>query len=190
LPCPASDTSPLSNRGFEATTATPGVCDTMHGFVPYASIGLSGRVNDDGFLVDAWLNPLRYSVVIDELISENPDFSSHTSIRTFFDNTIPVGTTQMFSVCEYDAVADMCGLVLTNTAPAVVMSMGANGNDFSSEEETINAGSESIGSYAVHDDPELIFISETYAEDLFDDQIIWLSPYVLFNRLVSAGKLP
>jgi hypothetical protein len=45
-----------------------------------------------------------------------------------------------------------------------------------------------LGIYAIATDNQ--FVSTDYAEDLFDDQLIWLSPYVLFNRMISAGRLP
>jgi hypothetical protein len=84
-------------------------------------------------------------------------------------------------------------IVYADSVPAVVFSMGANWITYTSVNEESNAGDGTVtlvGSrtYNVTDSND--FISTTYSEENFDDQIIWLSPYVLFNRLVSAGKLP
>jgi hypothetical protein len=82
--------------------------------------------------------------------------------------------------------------VLTDTAPAVLISMGANWTNFSSAVELKNASgttlSNGANNYTVSNDND--FVSTGYAETVFDDQLVWLSPHVLFNRLVSAGKLP
>jgi prepilin-type N-terminal cleavage/methylation domain-containing protein len=181
LPCPATDTS----AGYEDITG--GVCEEMHGFVPSATLDLYGQTNDDGLLLDAWQNPLRYSLVITEDSSDpgNPDFSSQTSITDFFNNGYTLDTTNMLQVC---ADAACSGTVLANTVPAVVLSMGADWSTYTSADETMNAGTVLLGGYPVKND--LSFVSASYAEDQFDDQLVWLSPYVLFNRLVSAGKLP
>ncbi len=184
LPCPASHVS----DGFEEITG--GVCDYMHGFVPSATLGLYGRVNADGLMLDAWTNPLRYSLVTTAGAMANPDFSSATSIQSYFAAGYPVLATNMLGVCEYNSTTNLCETTYTDTAPAIVMSLGPDGVTYTSEEEILNAGTSTLGTYAVHTTGERTFVSETYSEDLFDDQLIWLSPYVLFNRLVSAGKLP
>jgi hypothetical protein len=65
--------------------------------------------------------------------------------------------------------------------------MGADWATFTSADEVENAEG-TLGIYAIATDNQ--FVSTDYAEDLFDDQLIWLSPYVLFNRMISAGRLP
>jgi hypothetical protein len=202
LPCPASDTS----DGYEDGSA--GACAEPHGFVPATSLGLSGQLNVDSLLLDPWGNPIRYSVATSLLSGGNPDFSkavSTDSIDEFFNagtliagdptedcnNTIvDLNNTGLFLVC--DKIDDPAGngIVLSDIAPAVVMSMGENWASSTSTNEDANAGSSMLGAYAIHDDDELVFISSSYIENDFDDQLVWLSPYVLFNRMVSAGKLP
>ncbi len=73
--------------------------------------------------------------------------------------------------------------------------MGENWANTTSANELANAsntsplvGSVSGNSYFVNDN--FSFVSTSYIEDQFDDQLVWLSPYILFNRMVSAGKLP
>ena len=176
LPCPATDDSPVAN--FEESP-----CDDMHGFVPSGTLGIEVPVDDNGLLIDPWGNPLRYSILI-TASAGNPDFSDKSSIQTFFNASTALTSAGMFAVCD----DSMCTQTFADTVPAVVMSMGANFATYTSADETLNAGDQVMFGYPVKDDYR--FISATYSEDDFDDQILWLSPYVLFNKLVSAGKLP
>lgn len=171
LPCPA----------FNTTAGYEGVCNGGEGFVPHATLGLYGAVNADGILVDAWQNPLRYAVVFVGNPLQNPDFSIKTSIQDFFNaGTAMTGSTFTITICK-GATGSGCatGDVITDTAAAIVFSTGANGAAYTSASEAEN--------YARDD---MMYVSTTYNETQFDDQLVWLSPYVVFSRMVSAGKLP
>ena len=39
----------------------------QHGFVPATTLGIAGPRNDDNLLLDAWSNPLRYSVTASDV---------------------------------------------------------------------------------------------------------------------------
>lgn len=96
-------------------------------------------------------------------------------------------TTDMLRVCDTSACS---GVVYADQAPAVILSMGANWASYTAANEEANAGdgTTQLGTYNVTNTND--FVYTTYSEDNFDDQIVWLSPHVLFNKLVSAGKLP
>ncbi len=73
--------------------------------------------------------------------------------------------------------------------------MGENWANTTSTNERENAnntapltGTVSGRQYYLNND--FVFVSANYSEENFDDQLVWLSPYILFNRMVSAGKLP
>jgi prepilin-type N-terminal cleavage/methylation domain-containing protein len=180
LPCPAS----IASAGYEAITA--GDCDLMHGFVPAATLGTYGETNTDGLLVDAWGNPLRYSLVI-TAGAGNPDFSKSGSINAFFNLSTAITEGNTLKVCDDSTCT---GKVLSDTALAVILTMGENWDTYSSAQEVTNAGTSTLGSYPVHTNAEVVFIASNYVENQYDDQLVWLSPYVLFNHMVSAGKLP
>jgi prepilin-type N-terminal cleavage/methylation domain-containing protein len=173
LPCPATDAS--ANPGFEEAP-----CNAVHGFVPAGTLGLRGPVDANGLLMDPWGNPIRYSV----MQAGTPTFTNAESIRNFFSNMGALPT--MFSICEDNT----CTNTLQDTIPAVVMSLGPNGRSFSSPEETTNAGTQAMHGHPVKASADLRFVSATFSDENFDDQLVWLSPYILFNRMVSAGKLP
>jgi prepilin-type N-terminal cleavage/methylation domain-containing protein len=179
LPCPATNNS--SSPNIEDTT-----CSNKHGFVPSGTLGIDGPTNSDGLLVDPWQHPLRYSLIIDDT-ANNPNFSDKSSIQTFFNASTAItnSATNMFRICDDSTCG---GTIESDIVPAVVLSLGKNWATYTSADEIANAGSQTMSGYAVKNDFD--FVSATYSEDNFDDQIVWLSPYVLFNRLVSAGKLP
>lgn len=180
LPCPATDLSSSPNVAEDMP------CTNMHGFVPSGTLGIDGQTNADGLLVDPWQQPLRYSVVILN-VANSLNFTDQSSIQTYFDGGAVLDNssgTDMFSVCEDTTCTD----TISDLVPAVVLSVGKNWSTYSSANEAMNAGALTMNGYEIKDD--YIFISTSYSEENFDDQLIWLSPYVLFNRLVTAGKLP
>lgn len=172
LPCPST----LASAGREALIppVAGGLCTQAHGFVPYVTLGLFGTINSDNLLTDPWGNPLRYSVST-ELAMGSPAFTSSAGLKTLYDfaNTLLVPGDDMLRVCNSAA----CGTILADTVPALVWSMGPNGAGFTSADETEN------------NDDDITFVSRTYSEEFFDDQLVWLSPHVLFNRLINAGQL-
>ena len=178
LPCPATDIS----NGDEVRTNV-GVCTNANGFVPSATLNLNGAVNSDGLLLDPWQNPFRYSVAT----TNTPNFADSESIKEFFGMGSQLTPTGMLKVCSTSA----CTSQLATMLPALILSMGADWSSYTSDNEQANAGNRSTGStlgpYNITSGAT--FVSAEYAEDQFDDQLVWLSPYVLFNKMISARKL-
>lgn len=197
LPCPAT----VSSDGKEDPVGgapAGGACTNEHGFVPIATLGFSGAVNSDGLLLDAWQNPVRYSVAPYAYSGGTATFTNKAALDTLFstDTAMVSGTgfvdhANMLRICDNAA----CTLnILADSVPAVIFSMGANWTSYSSTDEQQNAGSltvtgpDSGNVYPIND--QNTFVSRTYSEENFDDQILWLSPYTLFDRLIDAGRLP
>jgi hypothetical protein len=80
--------------------------------------------------------------------------------------------------------------LLSDTVPALVLSMGANWANCAtaSANEVENSCEDVLGVFDLPADNN--FVVTDYSEDNFDDLVLWLSPYLLFNRMISAGKLP
>lgn len=71
-----------------------------------------------------------------------------------------------------------CTANLTNNAVAVIVSRGANWAGTPSTDEAENT------------DGDTDFVSHDFVQAGFDDLVVWISPNILFNRMVAAGQLP
>ncbi len=187
LPCPATATSDGA-----ATPLAGGECTAWHGFVPVATLDLYGSINSDGLLLDPWQNPIRYSVAPypDPALGASHDFTVTANLKTLFSTGTIATDADFLRVCSNS----LCNAtVYADTVPAVLFSMGANWATYTATDEQQNSGNGSttlVGDNTYNITNSNDFVSATYSEENFDDQVIWLSPYVLFNRLISAGKLP
>ena len=184
LPCPASNAS----VGQESPVGG-GLCTPFHGFVPALTLGLQGTLNSQSLLLDPWGNPLRYSVS-DLTLTGDRAFTSTAGLGKLFANVaLMVPGANMICVSTTTA----CGAtILSNTVPALIYSLGNNWGTFSSALELENVTPPVIspgwGTVANNN-----FVNAGYADEganEFDDLLVWLSPSILFSRLVSAGQLP
>ena len=82
-----------------------------------------------------------------------------------------VGTIQ---ICTTAA----CTATLTTTAAAVIVSRGANWATAISPDETENTNGDNK------------FVSHDLVQNGYDDLVVWISPNILFSKMVAAGKLP
>jgi hypothetical protein len=192
LPCPAT---PGSNG---LSSASAGGCIVQHGFVPASTLGLVGPRNVDNLLLDAWSSPLRYSVSASDVDGDGDwDFIAPGEMR---DVSISLLAPELV-VCSAaaGASATACSgpsVTLTNTAPAVVFSMGKDWGSFASADQQENVGTTLGGgpsgtSYPVASN--VVFVSKRMSEQSgaeFDDLVFWSSPARLYHRLVAAGQLP
>ena len=180
LPCPATDTS----NGIE-DPAGGGACTVTHGLIPNVTLGIYGAINTDSMLLDAWQNPVRYSVS-DATVTAGRAFTSVAGMSELFnDNDLGTLGANLFNVCD----DDVCTNTLINNSPAIILSMGDNWSSFSSDNETENAET-TLGASAYEVSDDYFFVDTDYSEENFDDQIRWLSPHILFSRLIQAGQLP
>jgi prepilin-type N-terminal cleavage/methylation domain-containing protein len=184
LPCPAT----IASVGQEAPVGG-GACTAAHGFVPALALGLQGSINTQSLLLDPWGSPLRYSVA-DLSVTGDRAFTSAAGIAKLFGNTaLMVPGANMLCVSSTTA----CGAtVQSNIVPALIYSLGADWSDFASVLEVENVTPAVIspgwGNVANNN-----FVSTTYSDEganQFDDILVWLSPNILFSRLVTAGQLP
>lgn len=198
LPCPASDASsgiesfcpnggPDANPCGDATVITQahGRCShPLNGFLPAATLGIS-PVDDHGQARDAWNGRIRYAVT-----------TQYVAVRAIYPFTAPGGMSatglanlaSTLSICATSTgiTAANCGTAtkLTDKAPAVLLSIGRNaptggvGND-----EVANLNGDAV--FVGHEPTP-----STAANGEFDDLVVWLSPNILYNRMIAAGRLP
>lgn len=173
LPCPATATS----AGAEAPLGG-GACTQAHGFIPSATLGLSGSVNTANLLTDDWFSPYRYSVTT----ANGNAFTTVNGMRS----TGMAALAPNLRVCADVA----CTTVIASALPAVVLSLGADWASFDAGDplEVENSGEATVAGYRMPNDVN--FVQSGYIEDNFDDLLTWLSAPLLYTRLIAAGQLP
>lgn len=193
LPCPASDTT----NGIEDPPGT-GICTHQYdGFVPAATLGSTTGVDNQGtkgFAVDAWGNRIRYVVTAANANAFTiPDGMKTAGISTLQSNLQICSTATLITNAGTATASCNTGppsTSLTSGVPVVIYSTGKNGSyGGTGIDEKENSNPNSLPPY------DRLFISHTPAPSSsangeFDDIVIWISPNILINRMVSAGKLP
>lgn len=144
-----------------AENRTGTTCTSTEGRIPWADLGV-GRM-------DAWTNRYRYRVT--------PAFSNSATGFTLTS----AGTLR---VCTENT----CATSLASTVPAVVVSHGKNGSGATNSEGGTNTASTDANELE-NTDGDDDFVSKT-ADTVYDDITIWISPNILFNRMIAAGRLP
>ncbi len=173
LPCPASQVNGIEDRNL-----TTGACHQRVGFLPWASLGVRA--------LDGWGRYFQYGAT--------PAFTNASSV-------FALGSSTDISIRNLNDSA------LSNSGgiPAVIISTGANGlfgtqtngvavaNKYAVDganvlkQQANIGGLNGAGKIFYSADPT-IRSNNTDAD--FDDWVEWISPYILFNRMVSAGSLP
>jgi len=209
LPCPASSASngkeSFCTRNLAAACGAAiippdvipahGRCTNPYdGFLPAATLGLN-PTDAQGYILDAWGTPqnrVRYAVYGNHISGG----TGTTNYSTFTANGEMAATNMtnialaspLISVCDKGSgitVSD-CGTAtsLSSKAVAVIYSLGGNamaGGTSANEAANLNSDTVFVSR---------ALTSSTETGGVFDDQVTWLSPYILFNRMVQAGRLP
>jgi prepilin-type N-terminal cleavage/methylation domain-containing protein len=180
LPCPASP----ATSGTE-NPASGGACiNTWDGFVPAVTLGIT-PTNAQGYVIDSWGNPIRYAVTTanSNAFTTANGMSAAWVAATVLAPDLRVCNTAT-GLTGSGALAECAASTqLSTTAVAVIFSRGENGGVApSSVDESANG------------DTDRLFVSHTPTPadggNEFDDLVTWLSPNILYNRMITAGKLP
>lgn len=213
LPCPAPGGGVATERFCAnptggCTAPVPpdavmphGRCAAPNGFIPAATLGI-GPIDTNpaspnfGLLLDSWLQPVRYSV--SEVLAPAPSpadtrlFTATGEMKNHLLTSPPVAPDLL--VCTTSAGADPVGvgpLFLPTCAagvpsfytPAVAFSIGKSGLAGAGTDELANANNDRV------------FVARTPTPSNptpaagFDDLVIWVSPNILYNRLIAAGAI-
>lgn len=169
LPCPAQGGAPGSGQ---EQVRVAGRCPSSRGLLPWESLGITA--------LDGWGHRLAYVVSSDFAANDLLTLETPGSIQ------IKAGGGSPTQLASADAVA------------AAVWSFGSNGTFGTNADGSqlpplagTGADEQTNGSLAGQQ-----VVARDLAEDpgsangVFDDQVIWLSRYVVFNRLIEAGRLP
>lgn len=172
LPCPATATTPTGTggaacpgaAGCEARTgsACTGISGGVaYGVVPWAALGLPET--------DAWGNRFTYAVT-----------------ATFADSGTKFSLSSASGISLYSAAPPGGASLASNGIPVIAVSHGKNGlgayTPQGVQQPTTGATADETDNF--NGNPN--FVSNTN----IDDQLVWIPPSLLMNRMVTAGKLP
>jgi prepilin-type N-terminal cleavage/methylation domain-containing protein len=162
LPCPANPTvvSGTAGSGVEYP-ATPAGCSTsVEGVLPWATLGLPET--------DAWGQRLSFRV------------------SAGFAQSIPTFT--LASTGDITIRVTTGGTSVASKVPATIISHGKNGLR-AYLPSGAQMGVSSDADEQENSNSDANFVSKI-PSPTFDDIVIWLSPNILFNRMIAAGRLP
>ena len=169
LPCPAI--SAADGRQDRSGSA----CNKRFGYLPWATLGV-GRL-------DGWGRVLAYSVT--------PAFADSTA---FFTLT----TKRDITIATRGAGGELVPSTEVEDIPAAILSFGRNGYGGTSDQNTriLDAGNNNIDEKTNLQSGGVALVSRAASTDArgaggeFDDIVVWISPNILYNRMVAAQKLP
>lgn len=188
FPCPAAP----ATTGVESPPGGGACTNPYNGFLPAATLGM-GPTDPQGYLLDAWGNRIRYAV--SQYVHTPPFVDAATCAadarRCFFFTTTnalaQVGIVNIAATLPELRVCDVanCAGPLVFRTPVVVFSTGRNfaslGAPGVDEQENITVADDKF----VAHEPR----PAGAASGEFDDLVTWISPNILFNRLIAAGAI-
>lgn len=196
LPCPASANSNGQESFAAGGSAVDGKCSNFFdGFLPAATLGFT-PVDSNGYAIDGWglaQNRIRYAVANTTVNTFTFPFTRTDGMKNATMSAI--GNANLLYVCASAPIGAAapytnCGAATTLTSKAVlvVYSVGKNAaTGGTGSDEVVNPNPNSLNVN------KGVFVSHTQsaaAGNEFDDIVTWLSPNILFNRMVAAGRLP
>jgi len=201
LPCPDTstdaDTSGNTIDGLEDTFAVDTDCEAFYAFLPAKTLGMDGDYNAAGNLLDPWGQPYRYAVSeSDDGADGTIDFVTANEIRNEGIAAVSMaGTPPDLFICDDSTAAGnhtdctpvaIGNLVVGNVA-AVVISTGKDRNQVASNIQAENTDD-------FHDGTNnKVFIRTSRSDSAgaeYDDVVKWLSPNLLFTKMIEADQLP
>lgn len=189
LPCPAAP----GTTGNESPLGGGPCTHPRTGFLPAITLGLT-PTNPNGYLLDGWNNPIRYAVTTYSHATFCPNgcFTTANGIRNTWNGSVgALVLAPDLQICNTATniqnpgpltASCAAGTELATNAVSAIFSRGQNGAiaPVSSDEQ------------ANGDDDRLLVshLPSPAGANEFDDLVTWISPNILYNRLIAAGRLP
>lgn len=200
LPCPAVYVDNTS-RGVEkfgdvANDDINGICKQYRGYLPATTLGLS-PVDRAGYMTDGYggdTNRIRYAVTsADGPTAGKKLFTATGEMKAgwVLNLLVPAGfwlticneNSDSNTECSTGGVSQPSKTLAAGNVIAVVWSAGNHPTGRSDDENENLDGTPA----------NRIFVSRTRSDlagSEFDDLLLWISPNILINRMVVAGRLP
>lgn len=185
LPCPAAPAA----TGIEQPVGG-GNCDNpWDGFLPALTLGLY-PTDENGYALDGWGNPIRYGVTTYTHAScPSSCFTTANGVKLAWNASVSALAPDL-NICNTTdgatgsgaSAACAAGSRLATNAVALVFSRGTNGGIAPSSADELANGN-----------ADRLYVSRTptpAGANEFDDIVLWISPHLLYNRLIVVGRLP
>jgi prepilin-type N-terminal cleavage/methylation domain-containing protein len=178
LPCPADPAlaTGVANAGVSRLTCTTSADSS--GVLPWATLG----VNE----TDAWGNRYTYRVT--------SDFADAIGNSTYGGCTpSPTPTLASFGLCSVgnlNVLSATGGVTIAGNVPTIIISHGKSGAGAYTPQGTqlaVGSNTDELENSDGNADNNYVSHTPTAA---YDDLVVWISPNILLNRMVTAGKLP
>ena len=177
FPCPTNGTAlsgdELITGSGLAATCTLSSSNAARGVLPWATLG----VNE----TDAWGRRFTYRITAN--FADGADGTGEAACA------VTAGVSfQLCSNANLNVKTTTGGSSVAVNVPAIVVSHGANGLGAYPVGGGATIGT-ATGDERENADDDNTFISKDFSPS-YDDLVVWISPNVLFNRMVTADKLP
>ncbi|QSI77902.1 type II secretion system protein [Niveibacterium microcysteis] len=174
LPCPSLGGAP--DQGQENRDPNTKACKSRRGLLPWSDLGIVA--------IDGYGRRLAYATG-NEVSDASPPITLDTSVAA-----------TKLSVQGGQALGTR--IASDGAAVAAIWSFGPNGLFGTTADGNTIDGSATAGADETTNgtNSASVVISRPISENAgapggaFDDEVIWISRYVLFNRMITAGKLP
>lgn len=181
--------------GTAGTDVIPDNCKSFFGFLPSATLGMNGDINDDNQLQDPWSNAYGYAVSGVDTGGEANFFGVDLVTPNGIRGEGLLNVTPDLFVCDdssatgvdANCTAAASNAVVSNVA-AVIISLGKS-NDLVT---TSNIQAENFDDFNDGTNDK-VYVSTTRSDATaaeFDDVVRWISPNLLFSKMIEADQLP
>ncbi len=197
LPCADNMAAP---DGLSDTVGAAGTDCTAnlgwYGLLPAKTLGIVGTYDANNSLLDPWGTPYRYQVTSDNSGNGGgADFVISSDIQSigmaslapdlYVCSTNP-SANPTDTDCLVGAGTGAADTIAANV-PAVVLSLGKDGGNVLSNIQIENTDNTLNGT------GDIVFVKSSRSDVVnaeYDDIVKWISPNILYSKMIDAGQLP
>ncbi len=200
LPCPDANTNGSENAldvsmnatGLAGVDGLSDSCVLYTGRVPSITLGMSGDLDANGNVTDPWGETYWYHISNVATLAGVVDLVSQNAIKNAGLVAVAANPPDLF-VCDgsdaatndnNDADCDdvvAVGGEVSNNVSVVLVSTGKDTQPVASHMQTENL------------DLDNVYVHSTFSDRLgfeYDDLVKWISPNILYSKMIEAGQLP
>jgi len=197
-----SDDLIVNATGIVGTDNAIDDCKAYSGFLPAATIGINGDTDTSGRLLDPWGEPYRYHVsdinMASAATTDAVDLISPNGVREEgLSNVVPD-----LNICDTSLNSSAANLVCTEVGvgannvvidvAAVLISTGKDRGNIPPDGSRSPIQAENLDDFH-NGTNDYVYTSSTRSDvddSEYDDVLRWISPNVLYSKMIEARRLP